>query len=85
MKMNQLFKVSLAVMAVTLYASHAFAAGFSLGNQSARAMGRGNAVVADPRDASTLYYNPAGMTALDGKFNLVPRRHCCMIDPVVQL
>jgi len=70
MKTLKLFKVSLAVMAVTLSASFAHAAGFQLGNQGSRAMGRANAVVADPKDASTIFYNPAGLTALDGKFNL---------------
>jgi len=39
-------------------------AGIELGLDSARALGKGNAVVADPQDASTLATNPAGMTKL---------------------
>jgi len=39
--------------------------GIEIGLDSARALGKGNAVVADPGDASTLAYNPAGLTKLD--------------------
>ena len=41
-------------------------AGIEVGLDSARALGKGNAVVADPEDASTLVYNPAGLSTLDG-------------------
>lgn len=40
--------------------------GIEVGLDSARALGKGNAVVADPQDASTLVYNPAGLARLDG-------------------
>ncbi len=41
-------------------------AGIEVGLDSARALGKGNAVVADPQDASSMAYNPAGITELDG-------------------
>ncbi len=56
---------------VTFYACQtAWAAGSSgveVGLDSARALGKGGAVVADPKDAATLVYNPAGLTKLEGK------------------
>ncbi|MGH7198672.1 MAG: OmpP1/FadL family transporter [Candidatus Omnitrophota bacterium] len=41
-------------------------AGIEIGLDSARAVGKANAVVADPQDASTLATNPAGMAKLKG-------------------
>jgi long-chain fatty acid transport protein len=54
---------------VLFLATAAFAAGsagIEVGIDSARALGKGSAVVADPQDASTLVYNPAGLTQLEG-------------------
>ncbi|GAB4365392.1 MAG: outer membrane protein transport protein [Calditrichia bacterium] len=42
------------------------AAGFGLGEFGARATGMGNAVTAQAYDASTLFYNPAGLGFLEG-------------------
>jgi long-chain fatty acid transport protein len=44
----------------------AFAAGFYIPEQGAAATGQGHAVVARGVDASTVFYNPAGITQLEG-------------------
>ena len=56
-----------AACAMAMFASHANAAGFILQEQSVKASGRafaGEVAVAD--DVSVMFYNPAGLTALDG-------------------
>ncbi len=56
-----------AIAAASFAAGHANAAGFYLQEQSTS--GQGNAFagqVATPRDASIVYFNPAGMTKLEG-------------------
>ncbi|UDF36301.1 UNVERIFIED_ORG: OmpP1/FadL family transporter [Shinella sp. XGS7] len=44
----------------------AMASGYHFGSQSASAQGTANANAAEAADASVLFYNPAGMTRLDG-------------------
>jgi long-chain fatty acid transport protein len=44
----------------------AYGAGFGLGEFGGRAIGMGNAVAAQAYDASTLFYNPAGLAFLEG-------------------
>ena len=58
----------LIVVAVSLLfcATHASAAGFALPEQSSSAMGMGSAFVGQADDASAVWYNPAGITQLDG-------------------
>lgn len=46
--------------------SSALASGYHFGSQSASAQGTANANAAEAADASVLFYNPAGMTRLDG-------------------
>lgn len=46
--------------------STAYAGGFSIYEQGARAMGRASAFAACPADPSAIFYNPAGLTLLDG-------------------
>ena len=72
MKLTMIKKISVGLLAsaVMLSTSVAQASGFYLSNQGARASGRSNAVVASPGDASTIWYNPAGLATLDGKFQL---------------
>lgn len=54
-----------------LVAGRVQAAGFHVDEQDARATGRGGAVTANPENASAIYYNPAGIAALDGvRFDL---------------
>jgi long-chain fatty acid transport protein len=49
-----------------LAASSASASGYHFGSQSAAAQGTANANGAEAADPSVLFYNPAGMTRLDG-------------------
>jgi long-chain fatty acid transport protein len=49
-----------------LAGSPVFGLGFRIPNQDAEAIARGNAFVATANNASALYYNPAGITQLDG-------------------
>ncbi len=49
--------------------SNAFAvgsSGFELATNSARSLGKANSVVADPEEAATVVFNPAGLTKLEG-------------------
>ena len=65
MKKNYIIKAT--VLAALFASSSAQAAGFALIEQSASGMGNafaGGAAVAE--DASTVYFNPAGMTYIDG-------------------
>lgn len=59
---------TLLLAAATAVPATTMAAGFQLTEQSVSGLGRafaGSAAIAD--DASTIFYNPAGLTALDGK------------------
>ena len=56
----------LAVLALGVSALSASANGFSLGAQDAFATARGGAFVATADNASAVYYNPAGLTQLEG-------------------
>lgn len=49
-----------------LLCARAEASGFHIDEQDARATGRAGAVTASAQNASTIYYNPAGLAELDG-------------------
>lgn len=53
-------------VALLLWATMAQAAGFQLNLQGLRQLGMGGGGVALPWDASTIFYNPAGLSRLDG-------------------
>ena len=53
-----------ALLLLTPCAAHA--SGFHIDEQDARATGRGGAITANPNNASTIYYNPAGVADLTG-------------------
>ena len=57
---------ALASTAIAGAATQAHAAGYAFFEQSAAATGRGGAVIASPLDASTGFYNTAGISALKG-------------------
>lgn len=59
-------KRSALCLAVFLSAAEVKANGFALPDQDAFATARGEAVVATPDNASTIFYNPAGITQLEG-------------------
>ncbi|GGE77150.1 aromatic hydrocarbon degradation protein [Streptosporangium jomthongense] len=59
--------VRLATLAAVAAPATVFAGGFSLNEQSASAMGVANAgAVANPENATTIFFNPAGMSQLKG-------------------
>ncbi|MCB9068543.1 MAG: outer membrane protein transport protein [Calditrichae bacterium] len=55
-----------STIACLLLSSSLMAGGFSIGEFGARSASMGNAVVAQAYDASTLFYNPAGLGFLKG-------------------
>src|SRR5689334_13957805 len=57
--------LAIAALAVLGVARPVFAAGFQFDGQSARGMGMQNAMTAHVDDASSLFYNPAGMMRVD--------------------
>jgi long-chain fatty acid transport protein len=57
----------LALWAWVLWVPNAGALGFRIPNQDASAIARGNAFVATADDPSAIYYNPAGITQLEGQ------------------
>lgn len=54
-------------LVLVLAASTSFAAGFRLPEAGVKAMGMGFAFTAQADDPSAIYFNPAGLTQLDGK------------------
>jgi long-chain fatty acid transport protein len=57
----------LALCACVLWAQDATALGLRIPNQDASAIARGNAFVATADNPSAMYYNPAGITQLEGQ------------------
>src|SRR5512134_2178984 len=58
----------LAVLVVLMFsAASAMAAGFRLPEAGAKAMGMGFAFTAQADDPSAIYFNPAGLTQLEGQ------------------
>ncbi len=68
--MNKIRKFIFILIVVIFTATSSFAAGFHVNvEQGMKAMGLGGAFVGLADDPTALYYNPAGITQLDGKFN----------------
>jgi long-subunit fatty acid transport protein len=61
-----LFALTLSALSSLLFVSLASASGFRLPESSASAMGMASAFVGQADDASAVWYNPAGITQLDG-------------------
>jgi long-chain fatty acid transport protein len=61
-----MFKVFISVFCVFFLFSAAFSGGFELYEFGARSSAMGGAVVARAADASTVFYNPAGIAFLEG-------------------
>ena len=59
-------KLTILLLVAALPVGMAFAAGFSIGEFGGRAAAMGNAVTAQAYDATTLFYNPAGLGFLEG-------------------
>jgi len=58
--------VAAALFGIATFPSISFASGFALPEQDAAAMGMANAFVGQADNPSAVWYNPAGMTQLDG-------------------
>ena len=54
------------LVGIALSSDSVFGLGFRIPNQDAEATARGNAFVATANNPSALYYNPAGITQLQG-------------------
>jgi long-chain fatty acid transport protein len=66
-RMKRMFMVFLAVAAsIVFLTSTGFAAGFRLPEQDSAAMGMASAFVGQADNPSAVWYNPAGITQLDG-------------------
>lgn len=59
-------KQSAAIIGSALLAQSAFASGYHFGTQSVSAQSTANSSAAEAADPSTIFYNPAGLTKLDG-------------------
>jgi long-chain fatty acid transport protein len=66
LNMNSLQKLLLAALILGSFAGRLFANGFGLPDQDAFATGRGEAFVATADNPSAIYYNPAGISQLNG-------------------
>lgn len=63
---HHLSKVCLALVA-GVFAQQASASGYHFGTQSVGVQSTANAAAAEAADASTIFYNPAGLTKLQGR------------------
>jgi long-chain fatty acid transport protein len=63
----RLFGITCTGITATLFCLNASAVGFRLPNQDPEAIARGNAFVATADNPSAVYYNPAGITQLEGQ------------------
>ncbi|MBP6115822.1 MAG: outer membrane protein transport protein, partial [Neisseriaceae bacterium] len=59
-------KTSTVLIGGALLAHQAMASGYHFGTQSVSSQSTANASAAEAADASTIFYNAAGMTKLDG-------------------
>src|SRR5512143_182233 len=60
------WKVASVLLVLLFTASTSFAAGFRLPEAGAKAMGMGFSFTAQADDPSAIYFNPAGLTQLNG-------------------
>lgn len=65
-KNSTLAAIAAAMLATSVAATGTMAAGFRLPEAGAKAMGMGFAFTAQADDPSAIYYNPAGITQLEG-------------------
>ena len=65
-RMRRGIAIPAEAIALAMAPGSARAAGFHIDEQDARATGRAGAVIASPKNASTIYYNPAGLAVLEG-------------------
>ncbi len=61
-----LVKGSVLILSLLVWGAPVFAGGLSTPGQGARALGMGGAFTAVADDGSAIYYNPAGMSRIDG-------------------
>ena len=63
---KRLITVKLLIFLLVVSADYAYSAGFALMQQGTGPMGQGNAFVAQADDPSALFFNPAGISQLEG-------------------
>jgi len=61
-----MFKTKLGLFILFMSVSAVYSSGFSIYEQGAKASGMASAFIAQSNDVSAMFYNPAGITALDG-------------------
>jgi len=66
LQVTSISRLLLLLVVLGLAANHAAAIGFRIPNQDAAAIARGNAFVATADNPSAIYYNPAGITQIEG-------------------
>jgi long-chain fatty acid transport protein len=66
LQVKSISRLLLLLVALGLTANPAAAIGFRIPNQDAAAIARGNAFVATADNPSAIYYNPAGITQIEG-------------------
>lgn len=64
--MKQKYLPLIIAVALSSLSASALASGYRFGSQSVAAQGTADANAAEANDASTIFYNPAGMSRLDG-------------------
>lgn len=64
--MNQKYLPLIIAVALSSLSASALASGYRFGSQSVAAQGTADANAAEANDASTIFYNPAGLSRLDG-------------------
>ncbi|MBV8046616.1 MAG: transporter [Paludibacterium sp.] len=62
----KLLSLSVMAMGAAALSGQALASGYNFGSQSVSAQGTAHANAAEAADPSTIYYNPAGLSELDG-------------------
>jgi long-chain fatty acid transport protein len=64
-------KITLTIsVTILLYGTLLFAGGFQINDHSGRSVGMAFSTVANPTDASAIFFNPAAINELDGNSNL---------------
>ena len=75
---NRVLTVGIVALLLATTTSLALAGGYQVNEHNARAMGMGGAFVAIASDASAVFFNPAGMSKINGKLLTVGKPPFCL-------